>query len=83
MRSSARRQGQSARERTLRAGQGLAGRLDVGIFGSGVLDVIPRMPAVLVPLVPRRLHGAVEYSYVALVAASPWLVGFSGDAAAR
>jgi len=34
-----------ARERTLRAGQGLAGRLDVGIFGSGVLDVIPRMLA--------------------------------------
>lgn len=36
---------QRARERTLRAGQGLAGRLDVGIFGSGVLDVIPRMLA--------------------------------------
>ena len=34
-----------ARERTLRAGQGLDGRLDVGIFGSGVLDVIPRMLA--------------------------------------
>lgn len=36
---------QRARERTLRAGQGLAGRLDVGTFGSGVLDVIPRMLA--------------------------------------
>jgi len=34
-----------ARERTVRAGQGLAGRLDVGTFGSGVLDVIPRMLA--------------------------------------
>jgi len=34
---------QRARERTLRAGQGLAGRLDVGTFGSGVLDVIPRI----------------------------------------
>ncbi len=34
-----------ARERTQRAGQGLAGRLDVGTFGSGVLDVIPRMLA--------------------------------------
>ena len=36
---------QRARERTQRAGQGLAGRLDVGTFGSGVLDVIPRMLA--------------------------------------
>jgi DNA-binding transcriptional LysR family regulator len=34
-----------ARERTLRAGQGLSGQLDVGIFGSGVLDVIPRLLA--------------------------------------
>lgn len=34
-----------ARERTVHAGQGLAGRLDVGTFGSGVLDVIPRMLA--------------------------------------
>ena len=34
-----------ARERTQRAGQGLVGRLDVGLFGSGVLDVIPRMLA--------------------------------------
>jgi DNA-binding transcriptional LysR family regulator len=36
---------QRARERAQRAGQGLAGRLDVGIFGSGMLDVIPRMLA--------------------------------------
>ncbi|HMO47759.1 MAG TPA: LysR family transcriptional regulator [Rubrivivax sp.] len=36
---------QRARERTLLAGQGRAGRLDVGIFGSGVLDAIPRMLA--------------------------------------
>jgi len=34
-----------ARERTQRAGQGLIGQLDVGIFGSGVLDVIPRLLA--------------------------------------
>jgi DNA-binding transcriptional LysR family regulator len=34
-----------ARERTQAAGQGRTGRLDVGIFGSGVLDVIPRMLA--------------------------------------
>ncbi|NMM82362.1 LysR family transcriptional regulator [Acidovorax sp. SRB_14] len=34
-----------ARERAQRAGQGLIGQLDVGIFGSGVLDVIPRLLA--------------------------------------
>lgn len=36
---------QRARERTQLAGQGRTGRLDVGIFGSGVLDVIPRILA--------------------------------------
>ena len=36
---------QRARERTVAASQGLSGRLDVGIFGSGVLDVIPRILA--------------------------------------
>jgi len=36
---------QQARERTRLAGQGLIGRLDVGLFGSGVLDVIPRLLA--------------------------------------
>jgi DNA-binding transcriptional LysR family regulator len=36
---------QRARERTRRAGQGLIGQLDVGLFGSGVLDLIPRMLA--------------------------------------
>ena len=36
---------QRARERTVAASQGLSGRLDVGTFGSGVLDVIPRILA--------------------------------------
>ncbi len=36
---------QRAAERTKLAGQGLVGRLDVGLFGSGVLDVIPRILA--------------------------------------
>ena len=36
---------QRARDRTLRAGQGLIGQLDVGLFGSGVLDVIPQLLA--------------------------------------
>lgn len=36
---------QRALERTQLAAQGNIGRLDVGLFGSGVLDVIPRMLA--------------------------------------
>jgi DNA-binding transcriptional LysR family regulator len=32
-----------ASERTRRAAQGLIGRLDVGIFGSGMYDIIPRV----------------------------------------
>ncbi len=32
-----------ASERTRRAAQGLMGRLDVGIFGSGMYDIIPRV----------------------------------------
>ena len=34
---------QRALERTRLAGQGLIGQLDVGLFGSGILDVIPRI----------------------------------------
>ena len=34
-----------AKERTQLAGKGLIGKLDVGVFGSGVLDVIPRLLA--------------------------------------
>jgi DNA-binding transcriptional LysR family regulator len=36
---------QRAAERARLAGQGVIGRLDVGLFGSGVLDVIPRILA--------------------------------------
>jgi LysR family transcriptional regulator, benzoate and cis,cis-muconate-responsive activator of ben and cat genes len=36
---------QQAAERARLAGQGWIGRLDVGLFGSGVLDVIPRILA--------------------------------------
>ncbi len=36
---------QRAKERALLASEGQSGRLDVGIFGSGVLDVIPRILA--------------------------------------
>lgn len=36
---------EQATERTQRAGQGKLGRFDVGIFGSGILDIIPRLLA--------------------------------------
>lgn len=36
---------QRAKERTVLASQGHTGRLDIGIFGSGVLDAIPRILA--------------------------------------
>lgn len=54
---------QRARERTRRAGQGLVGQLDVGLFGSGVLDVIPRMLArfhAQRPEVRIRLHNLTK-----------------------
>jgi DNA-binding transcriptional LysR family regulator len=40
---------QRARERTSAAGRGLTGRIDVGLFGSGILDAIARILA--------RFHG--------------------------
>jgi DNA-binding transcriptional LysR family regulator len=49
---------QRAAERTRLAGQGLVGRLDVGLFGSGVLDVIPRILA--------RFHAARPQVRIAL-----------------
>ncbi|MEN9892738.1 MAG: hypothetical protein RLY78_3033 [Pseudomonadota bacterium] len=36
---------QRARDRAQRAGAGLTGQIDIGIFGSGVLEVIPRLLA--------------------------------------
>lgn len=49
---------QRAAERTRLAGQGVVGRLDVGLFGSGVLDVIPRILA--------RFHAARPQVKIAL-----------------
>ncbi|HEY0287193.1 MAG TPA: LysR substrate-binding domain-containing protein [Pseudomonas sp.] len=34
---------EQATERTQRAGQGMLGKLDIGIFGSGILDTIPKL----------------------------------------
>jgi DNA-binding transcriptional LysR family regulator len=77
---------QQATERTRLAGQGLIGRLDVGLFGSGVLDVIPRMlarfhqarPEVKIVLhnltKDRQLQALREPLVVAIAAAHPLAV---------
>jgi DNA-binding transcriptional LysR family regulator len=49
---------QRARERTSAAGRGLTGRIDVGLFGSGILDAIPRILA--------RFHAARPEVKIAL-----------------
>ena len=49
-----------AAERTRRAAQGLTGQLDVGIYGSGVLDVIPRVLAKFHAQRPRGAHRAAQ-----------------------
>jgi DNA-binding transcriptional LysR family regulator len=71
---------QRARERTLRAGQGLAGRLDVGIFGSAVLDVIPRMLARFHaerPEVRIVLHNQTKAEQIAALRERRITIGFN------
>lgn len=71
---------QRARERTRRAGQGLTGQLDVGLFGSGVLDVIPRMLArfhAQRPDVKIRLHNLTKAEQLAALRERRLSVGFN------
>ncbi|VCU69160.1 HTH-type transcriptional regulator BenM [Pigmentiphaga humi] len=52
-----------AHERARRAGQGLTGTLEIGVFGSGILSVIPRILAILHaerPDVEIRLHNLTK-----------------------
>lgn len=68
-----------AHERTLRASQGLSGRLDVGIFGSGILDVIPKILADLHaerPDVTIRLHTMTKPEQVQALREQRIMVGF-------
>lgn len=59
---------EQATERTQRAGQGRLGRLDIGIFGSAILDIIPRLlerfrsayPDVRVVLHSMNKHEQIE-----------------------
>ena len=71
---------QRARERTVRAGQGLAGRLDVGLFGSGVLAVIPRLLARLHaqrPDVRIVLHSQTKAEQIAALRDRRIAIGFN------
>lgn len=71
---------QRARERTRRAGQGLVGQLDVGLFGSGVLDVIPRMLArfhAQRPEVKIRLHNLTKAEQLQALHERRLSVGFN------
>jgi len=71
---------QRARERTRRAGQGLIGQLDVGLFGSGVLDVIPRMLArfhAARPDVKIKLHNLTKAEQLQALRERRLTVGFN------
>lgn len=71
---------QRAKERTQRAGQGLIGQLDVGLFGSGVLDVIPRMLArfhTARPDVKIRLHNMTKAEQLQALREHHISVGFN------
>lgn len=69
-----------ATERTRLAGQGLIGRIDVGIFGSGVLDVIPRLLArfhAARPEVHIELHNMTRSEQIAALRERRIAVGFN------
>ncbi len=71
---------QRAKERAVLAGEGQSGRLDIGIFGSGVLDVIPRILARFHadrPEVRIVLHNLSKHEQVAALRERRIGVGFN------
>ncbi len=69
-----------AEERTKLAGDGFVGQLDVGIFGSAVLDVIPRILAAFHherPLVRIALHNQTKAEQIAALRDRSISVGFN------
>lgn len=69
-----------AKERTQLAGKGRIGRLDIGIFGSGVLDVIPRLLARFHaerPEVQLELHNMTKAEQIAALRERRITVGFN------
>lgn len=68
-----------AHERTLRASKGLLGRLDVGIFGSGILNIIPKILSDLHrerPEITLRLHNMTKPEQVQALRERRIMVGF-------
>ncbi len=71
---------QRAKERALLASEGQSGRLDIGIFGSGVLDVIPRILARFHadrPEVRIVLHNLTKHEQVQALRERRISVGFN------
>lgn len=71
---------QRARERAVLASEGQSGRLDIGIFGSGVLDVIPRILARFHaerPEVRIVLHNLTKHDQLAALRERRISVGFN------
>lgn len=69
-----------AKERTQLTGKGLIGRIDVGIFGSGVLDVIPRLLArfhAARPEVQIELHHLTKAQQIEALRERRITVGFN------
>ncbi len=69
-----------ARERALKASHGQSGQLDIGIFGSGVLDVIPRILArfhAARPEVKIVLHNLTKTEQIAALRERRISVGFN------
>jgi DNA-binding transcriptional LysR family regulator len=67
-------------ERTRNAGQGLAGRLEVGTFGSGILNVVPRVLAnfhKLRPAVTIGLHNLDKGEQIRALRERRLSVGFA------
>lgn len=69
-----------AEDRTRLAGQGKLGRLDVGLFGSGVLDVIPRILAqfhALRPDITIGLHNLTKSEQLQALRERRIAIGFN------
>lgn len=69
-----------AKERTQLSGKGLIGKLEVGVFGSGVLDVIPRLLARFHderPQVEIELHHLSKAQQIAALRERRIMVGFN------
>lgn len=69
-----------AKERASKAGQGQLGRLDIGIFGSAILDYIPRLVVQfrkLYPEVEIAFHGQTKAEQIQALREQRLTIGFN------